>query len=117
MVRRRVFTFFRAECVAPTDYADKLLVSFLTLVVLGVLSVLYGVTYTRMYGGDVIRSSSVKGYLVLIYIVLPTMSSMAFSAFNVDRVSQKYLQARRYFHPPLTIHNHATPKVRLWAGV
>ena len=28
-----------------------------------------------------------KGYILLIYTVLPTMSSMAFSAFNVDRVS------------------------------
>ena len=80
------FTFFHTECVARTTYADKLLVSLITLIALGALAVLYGAMYTRIYGGAVLESSSVKGYILLIYIVLPTMSSMAFSAFNMDRV-------------------------------
>ena len=84
------FTFFHTECVARTTYADKLVMSLLTLVSTGVLAVGYGAVYTYIYGGTTIRSSSVKGYILLIYTVLPTMSSMAFSAFNVDRVSEHH---------------------------
>ena len=81
------FTFFHTECVARTTYADKLLVSLIMLISLSALAVSYGAVYTRIYGGAVLESSSVKSYILLIYIVLPIMSSMAFSAFNVDRVS------------------------------
>ena len=83
-----VFTFFHAECVARTTYADKLMVALLTVVLLGVVSVVIGAIFVYMWGGTVLRSSSVKAYIVLIYIVLPTMSSMAFSAFNCDDVSK-----------------------------
>ena len=82
------FTFFHAECVARTTYADKLMMSLLTLLSIGALAVIFGAIYTSIYGGTVLRSSSVKGYILLIYTVLPTMSSMALSAFNVDRVSE-----------------------------
>ena len=91
------FTFFHTECVARTTYADKLMMSLLTLVSLGVLAVGYGAVYTYIYGGTTIRSSSVKGYILLIYTVLPTMSSMAFSAFNVDRVSERHTRTSRVF--------------------
>ena len=81
------FTFFHTECVARTTFADKLSVSLIMLIALGALAVLYGAIFTRIYGGTIMRSSSVKGYVLLIYIVLPTVSTTAFSAFNVDRVS------------------------------
>ena len=83
------FAFFHAECVARTTYAHKLMASLLTVVLIGVVAVLVAAVRQCMAGADMLRSSSVKGYLVLIYIVLPTMSSMAFSAFNVDRVSEQ----------------------------
>ena len=108
------FTFFHTECVNPTNYADKLMISLLTVLSLGVLAVGYGAVYTYIYGGAIMRSSGVKGYLLLIYTVLPTMSSMAFSAFNVDRVSEEQYKARvvvfidssphpRTHQPPLTM--------------
>ena len=80
------FTFFHAECVAHTTYADKLAASLLTIVILGLLAVIIGKIHALTSDGTVLRSPSVKAYIVLIYIVLPTMSSMAFSAFNVDLV-------------------------------
>jgi hypothetical protein len=83
-----IFTFFHAECVAATTYADKLMVALLTVVALGVVSVVIGAIFVYMWGGTVLRSSSVKTYIVVIYIVLPTMSSMAFSAFNCDEVRE-----------------------------
>ena len=53
------FTFFHTECVARTTYADKLMMSLLTLVSLGVLAAGYGAVYTYIYGGTTMRSSSV----------------------------------------------------------
>lgn len=82
-----IFTFFHAECVAHATYADKLMASLVTVVTLGVIAVLIGGARTMIWGGSVLRSWSVESYIVLIYDVLPMMSSMAFSAFNVDRVS------------------------------
>ena len=76
-----------AECIALTTYENKLMVVLLTVVLLGVLAGLTGYASARYTGGTILRSVSVKGYLLLIYIVLPIMSSMAFSAFNYDRVS------------------------------
>ena len=88
------FTFFHAECVARTTYADKLMVSLLTLVIIGFICVLIGQISAIMFDNrSVLRSSSVKGYILLIYTVLPTMSSMALSAYNVDRVSEEKHQA------------------------
>ena len=81
------FTFFHTECVAHTDYIDKLMASLVTVISLGVLATAIGAVCVLKWGGTVLHSSSVKAYIVLIYVVLPTMSSMAFSAFNVDRVS------------------------------
>ena len=84
------FTFFHTECVAHTTYADKLMVSLLTLVIVGFICVLIGQISAIMSDNrSVLRSSSVKGYILLIYTVLPTMSSMALSAFNADKVSAK----------------------------
>ena len=80
------FTFFHAECVAQTTYASRLAATLTTMVSIGVLAFAYGAIYTYMYGGTVLRSSSVKGYILLIYVVLPMMSSTAFSAFNCDEV-------------------------------
>ena len=94
------FTIFRTECMARTDYADKLMVSLLTLSVLGALALSYGAVFTRIYGGDILQSSSVKGFLLLIYIVLPTMSSLAFSAFNCDDVSARTFTQIHHLGPP-----------------
>ena len=81
------FTFFHTECVQRTNYADKLMVSLLTMVTLGLVAVIIGQINVIMFdGAEVLRSPSVKGYILLINTVLPIMSSMAFSAFNVDRV-------------------------------
>ena len=81
------FTFFHADCVARATYADKLMVSLLTIVTLGLIAVIIGQISVIMFdGAEVLRSPSVKGYILLINTVLPIMSSMAFSAFNVDRV-------------------------------
>ena len=55
-----------------------------------VLATAIGAVCTQMWGGTVPRSSSVKAYIVLIYVVLPTMSSMAFSAFECKEVSGGY---------------------------
>ena len=82
------FTFFHTECVSPTTYADKLMVSLVTILTLFFIAVIIGQISVIMFdGAEVLRSPSVKGYILLINTVLPTMSSMAFSAFNVDRVS------------------------------
>ena len=95
-----VFVIFHAECVSRTTYADKLMVALLTVVLLGVAAVVIGAILVYMEGeGTVLRSSSVKTYIVLIYIVLPTMSSMAFSAFNCDHVSKGVPR-----QPATTIH-------------
>ena len=84
-----VFVIFHTECVARTTYVDKLMVALLTVVLLGVAAVVIGAILVYVEGGGtVLRSSSVKAYIVLIYIVLPTMSSMAFSAFNCDQVKE-----------------------------
>ena len=82
------FAFFHAECVVHTTYAHKLMVSLVTVVSMGVVAVLAGAAQKCMGGDDIFHSTSVKGYIVLIYIVLPIMSSMAFSAFNCDQVSE-----------------------------
>ena len=116
------FTFFHTECVNPTNYADKLMISLLTIVSLGVLAGVSGAMYTYVYGGTIMRSSSVKGYLLLIYTVLPTMSSMAFSAFNVDRVSEGQYKAREivFSDSSHVLTNHHSPcplEVRLRAGL
>ena len=97
------FAFFHAECAAHTNYMHKLMVSLLTIVTLGLIAVIAGLISVVMYGGTVLRSPSVKGYMVLIYIVLPMMSSMAFSAFNCDEVSCRELSG-----PPHTVCNHST---------
>ena len=81
------FAFFNTDCVRSITYAEKLAVAFLTVVSLGVVSVGIGAC-TSTEDGGILRSSFVKGYIVLIYVVLPVMSSMAFSAFNCDEVSQ-----------------------------
>ena len=83
------FTFFHTECVARATYADKLMGSLLTLVALGLVAVVVGQSHKIFWGGSILRSWSVESYIVLIYDVLPVMSSMAFSAFNVDRVSEE----------------------------
>ena len=106
------FTFFHAECVARTTFADKLMASLLVLASLGIISTMYGAIYTRIYGGTVLRSSSVKGYILLIYIVLPIMSSMAFSAFNVDRVSEGQHQLLSNLHLSSTHH----PLIAIFPG-
>ena len=80
------FTFFHTDCVEPTTYVDRLRLSLLTIASFGVLAIGCAAIYTRIFGGTIIRSSGVKGYILLIYTVLPTMSSMAFSAFSFDEV-------------------------------
>ena len=89
------FTFFHTECVQSTTYADKLMVSLLTVVTLGLIAVIIGQARTIIWGGSVLRSWSVESYIVLIYDVLPVMSSMAFSAFSVDRVSEEQHGAKK----------------------
>ena len=101
-----VFTFFHSECVARTTYADKLMVSLLTLVVLGLIALFIGYARKMIWGGTVLRSWSVESYIVLIYDVLPVMSSMAFSAFNVDRVSEEPHHTQKSFVPS---HNESRP--------
>ena len=83
------FTFFHTECLARTTYADKLVVALTTVLSLGAIAVAVGAFATRMWGGTILRSWSFKSYLVLIYDVLPMMSSMAFSAFKCDEVSEQ----------------------------
>ena len=95
-----LFVVFHTECVAHTSYADKLMVALLTVAALGVVAVVIGAILVYMEGeGTVLRSSSVKTYIVLIYMVLPTMSSMAFSTFNCDHVSKGVPR-----QPATTIH-------------
>ena len=99
------FTFFHTECLARTTYADKLMVALTTVLSLGAIAVAVGAFATRMWGGTILRSWSFKSYLVLIYDVLPMMSSMAFSAFSCDQVSEQHLgeanarQSRRIRQP------------------
>ena len=83
------FTFVHSECVARTTYADKLMVSLLTVVVVGLIAVIIGQARAVIWGGTVLRSPSVQAYIGLMVFALPGMSYMAFSAFNVDRVSYK----------------------------
>ena len=73
-----LFVIFPSECVARTTYAGKLVVTLLTVVSLGVVAVAVGGVCVSMWGGTVLRSPSVKAYIVLIYIVLPTMTSMTY---------------------------------------
>lgn len=82
------FAFFNTDCVRSITYAEKLAVAFLTVVSLGVVSVGIGACTSMEEDGGILRSSFFKGYIVLIYVMLPVMSSMAFSAFNCDEVSQ-----------------------------
>ena len=107
------FTFFHADCVTRTTYAYKLMASLLTILSLGVIAVVYGAVYTYVYTGTIMRSSSVKGYILLIYIVLPMMSSMAFSAFSVDHVSEENRSACKPFVPhasrPPRLTTHYSP--------
>ena len=81
--------FVHPECLARTTYADKLVVALPTVLTLGAIAVAVGAFATRMWGGTILRSWSFKSYLVLIYDVLPMMSSMAFSAFKCDEVSEQ----------------------------
>ena len=84
------FTFFHTECVARTTYDEKLMVSLLTMAAFGLIAVIIAKLSVLMFDGTgVLRSPSMKGYILLIYTVLPMMSPMAFSAFNVDRVSDR----------------------------
>ena len=80
------FTFFHTECISPTTYVDKLAVALLTVVSLGVVVVGISAVTTRVWGGTILRSSGVKNFILLVYIVLPMMSSLAFSAFSCDEV-------------------------------
>jgi len=81
------FTFFHTECVARTAYTDKLMVALMTILSSGVIAVASGAFCAHMWGGTILRSSGVKNYILLVYLVLPIMSSMAVSAFNCDEVS------------------------------
>ena len=84
------FTFFHTECVSPTTYDEKLMVSLITMAAFGLVAVIIAKISVLMFDGTgVLQSPSMKGYILLIYTVLPTMSSMAFSAFNVDRVREE----------------------------
>ena len=83
-----LFVIFHTECIARTTYAYKLAVALLTVVSIGLLVVVIGAVSTRMWGGTILRSAGFKNYIVLVYVVLPTMSSMALSAFNCDRVKK-----------------------------
>ena len=60
--------------------------ALLTVLGLGALSFAIGAVTTRKWGGTVKRSETVKAYIVLIYMILPMMSSMAISAYNCDEV-------------------------------
>ena len=82
------FTFFHTECVARAAYTDKLMVALMTILSIGVIAVASGAFCAHMWGGTILRSSGVKNYILLVYLVLPIMSSMAVSAFNCDEVSQ-----------------------------
>ena len=82
------FSFLHSECVARTTYDEKLMVSLLTVVTLGLIAVSIGQAGALIWGGSVIRSSSVKSYIGLMVFALPGMTSMAFRAFSVDRVSK-----------------------------
>ena len=104
-----VFVIFHTECVARTTYADKLMVALVTVVLLGVAAVVIGAILVYVEGrGTVLRSSSVKAYIVLIYIVLPTMSSMAFSAFNCDQVNEGVPQLLAPASQPASQHKTST---------
>ena len=95
------FTFFHAECITRTTYVDKLMVALMTILALGVVAVAVGVFCKRMWGGTILRSSGVKNYILLVYLVLPMMSSMAFSAFNCDEVSYEKGATQHYYSPTL----------------
>jgi len=81
-----LFTFFHTECVQQANYTYKLAMTFVVVLSLGVLAVVVGAVCVSCWGGSILRSSSVKNYILLIYLVLPMMSSMAFSAFSCDKV-------------------------------
>jgi hypothetical protein len=82
------FVFFHTECVERTNYSTKLALTLLTVVALGVLATLIGAGCKCMWGGAIVRSTSFKAFIVLIYMVLPMVSSMAVSAFSCDEVGE-----------------------------
>ena len=64
------FTFFHTECVARTTYAGKLMVALITILSVGVIAVAVGAFSTWMWGGTILKSSGVKNYILLVYLVL-----------------------------------------------
>jgi hypothetical protein len=73
-----LFSFLNAECVESMSYAEKLAISLVTIVSLGVLAIIVG----AVWSDTILHSSSVKNFILLIYLVLPVMSSMAVSALS-----------------------------------
>ena len=87
-----LFTFFHAECVASTNYSQKLALALITVVALGVIAVVSGKVEIRIRGREAARSQLllspfIKYYVVLIYMILPMMSSMAVRVFHCKEVS------------------------------
>ena len=86
----------------------QLAVSLGVVMSFGVLAVAIGAATTAFWGGTVARSSSVKNYIVLIYLVLPMMSTMAFSAFSCDTVScvdERHARVTPAYNIPPTAEN------------
>ena len=82
-----LFGVFHAECVGRANYNEQLVIAFMTLVALGVLAVALGAAMKRWSGsGTVVNSSPVTAWIYLIYLILPSMSTMAISAFDCDEV-------------------------------
>ena len=83
-----LFLFFHTECVQRTTYTDQLAFALALLVTLGVLSAAIGTVAKAVWGGSILNSPPVKAFIIIVYFVLPMMSTMAFSAFSCDDVSQ-----------------------------
>ena len=79
-----LFEIFHVECLTtrPFNFYDKLMLSTLIPLGLGVVLIGTQLAMVGVYGGSLVEGMPIKLFLMIIFFTLPTISNVIFSSFR-----------------------------------